>query len=47
MNLCEKSEVPFNEYGRFCSPRKTMFFAGGEKEIFNRGDAEARRGRAG
>jgi hypothetical protein len=44
MNLCEKSRVPFNEDGRFCSLRKTMFFAEVKKDFFHRGDAETRRG---
>jgi hypothetical protein len=33
MNLCEKNANPINKDGRFCSLRKTMFFAEVKKEI--------------
>jgi hypothetical protein len=33
MNLCEKSGVLANNSGLFCSPRKTMFFAGDKKDL--------------
>jgi hypothetical protein len=36
MNLCEKSGVSFNVYGRFYSPRKTIIFAEVKKDFFGR-----------
>jgi hypothetical protein len=36
MNLCEKSGVPINKDGRFCSLRMTMFFAEVKKDLFRR-----------
>jgi hypothetical protein len=34
MNLCEKSGVVTNVFGRFCSLRMTMFFAEVKKDFF-------------
>jgi hypothetical protein len=35
MNLCEKSGGSINKDGRFCSPRKMMFFAEVKKDFIS------------